>query len=87
MNLSDDERELLNAAAQSQNGDIKHVSTLGGIRLGAGGREFIEAGNPRSEARWIHALQGLEDKGLIEPLTPKRQVFRVTHTGYQIADS
>ena len=87
MNLSDDDRELLNAAAQSQRGDITHVGTFGGVRIGAGDREFIEADNPRSEARWLHALQELEDKGLIEPLSPKRQVFRVTHTGYQIADN
>ena len=65
MNLSDDERELLNAATQSQSGEIKRVSTVGGVRLGAGDREFIEADNPRSEARWLHAIQGLEDKGLI----------------------
>ena len=30
MNLSDDDRELLNAAAQSQRGDITHVGTFGG---------------------------------------------------------
>ena len=87
MNLSDDEGELLNAAAQSQSGQIKCVSTCGGVQLGAGDREFIEPDNPRSEARWIHAIQGLEDKGLIDPLSPKRQVFRVTHTGFQIADN
>ena len=87
MNLSDDERELLNAAAQSQSGEIKRVSTFGGVRLGAGDGEFIEVDNPRSEARWLHAIQGLEDKGLIEPLSPKRQIFRVTHTGFQIADN
>ena len=85
--LSDDERELLNTAAQSQSGDIKCVSTFGGVRLGAGDREFIEAHNPRSEARWLDAIRGLEDKGLIEPLSLERQIFRVTHTGYQIADS
>ena len=28
----------------------------------------------------------LEDKGLIEPLSPKRQMFRVTHTGHQAAE-
>ena len=87
MELSDDARELLDTAAQSQSGDIKHVSTFGGTVLGAGGREFIEPKDRRSEARWIHALQELEDEGFIEALSPKRQVFRVTHRGYQIADS
>ncbi len=85
MNLSDDERELLNVAAQSQSGEIKHVSNFGGV--GAGTRKFTESDNPRSEARWFHAIQGLEDKGLIGPLSPKSQIFRVTHTGYQIADN
>ena len=94
MNLSDDERELLNAAAGSESGVIKCVSMNGGVRLGAGGREFIEdvesAGvqraDPRSEARWLHALRGLEDKGLIEPIGHKREMFRVTHEGYRLSD-
>ena len=85
MNLSDDERELLNAAARSEG--IKYVRTFGGVLLGAGVREFIEADNKRSEAQWTHALEGLENKGLIKPTSPKRQIFDVTHTGYQIADS
>ena len=36
MNLSDDERELLNAAARSEG--IKYVRTFGGVLLGAGVR-------------------------------------------------
>ena len=85
--LSDGERELLDVAARSKGGDLMCVETMGGVRLGAGDREFIAAGDPRSEARWLHALRGLERKGLIEPLSPGGQVFRVTHEGYQRSDA
>ena len=87
LNLSDDERELLDLAAQSRDGHIMHVATLGGVRIDVGNREFVTARDPRSGARWIHALRGLEGKGLIEALSPKRQVFRVTHEGYQRSDA
>ena len=83
--LSDDERELLVAAANPQDGYITHVRTFGGVQIEAGGREFVEGDNQRSAARWAHALQGLEAKGLIESIGVEDDVFEVTDAGFEIA--
>ena len=57
------------------------------------GQILIEPGNRRSEARWQEALKELQRKELIELILPKRQIrttrpiFRLTHRGFQTADS
>lgn len=84
--LSEDAKELLGASVGSKDGQIMAVSTLGGLRMSAGGREFDTEG-PRAEARWKAALEELEDAGFVEPLSYERQVFQVTHRGYQFMDA
>ena len=82
MALSEDARELLSVAAQSPNGEIRN---LGG-RISSGGRRFSTIREPRSRARWSHALEELESKGLVKAHNRARQIFRVTHTGYGVYD-
>ena len=43
-------------------------------------------GGARENARWSGAVDELENYGLIEAGSYKRQVFLVTHIGYQVAD-
>jgi hypothetical protein len=49
-------------------------------------KTLIEPGNPRAEAKWKAAVDDLETMGMIEPLSPERTVFQITHGGYQAAD-
>jgi len=43
--------------------------------------------SPRTRTRWGEALKQLEDKGLIEALSEKRDIFIITHDGYEVADT
>lgn len=84
--LSDGARELLLEAAQDSNGTIMNLGTLGGQMIQTNGRGFVEAGDPRSEARWKGAINELSQLGLIEDRGHKREVFFVTDDGYRLAD-
>ena len=84
--LSNEARELLLAGASAQDGRILNLRTMGGTSISAGKRQFVEPGNPRSEATWEGALQALVRAGLIEDVGHKREIYRVTAKGYEIAD-
>ena len=83
--LSGDAAELLLEATTSD-GNITNFRTLGGAHIGTNSREFSESGNARSEARWASALGELHKNEFIRPLSPKEEMFSVTHEGYQVAD-
>ena len=85
--LSADAIEMLKAAAASKSGDIRVIRTFGGLSVSAGGREFAEAGDRRSEARWEAAIEELERVGFVKALTYKREIFEVTYRGYKFVDA
>ena len=78
--------ELLLEAARA-NGTIISVGTLGGHHVQAGSREFVEPGDPRSEAKWLAAVEELEEARFIEDRAHKGEVFMVTQSGYEYSDS
>lgn len=87
--ISTDAAVLLAYAANDESGQIIMVSTLGGLSVCAGKWNFVDAnanGGARENARWSGAVDELENYGLIEAGSYKRQVFLVTHIGYQVAD-
>ena len=86
LQLSEDAKELLNEAVKSSTREILKAAASGGLTIQAGRRSFTEKGNARSEARWEQALRGLLDHGLVEDPKGKDQVFKVTHTGFEVAD-
>lgn len=81
--LSAEAQELLKAAILDKGGDIMNLRAIGGRILQTNGQNFVEQGNPRSAALWDAALRELEEEGLVEAQGYKREVFRVTHLGYQ----
>lgn len=83
--LSREASELLKTAVAA-GGDIMVIAFLGGSAVQTGGRNFVESGNPRSRAIWEGAVGELEQQGFIQSSDPKRQVFRVTRKGYDMAD-
>jgi hypothetical protein len=66
-------------------GQILHVHFIGGTTVQAGGKNLAED-SARSVAIWEGALSELEDNRLVQSADPKRQVFRVTRDGYDLAD-
>lgn len=80
--------QLLKAAAADPKTTIMRTRTHNsGTSIKTNGRNFVEAGNPRSEAEWEGALKHLEDRGLITDRRGSREVFYVTDSGFQIADA
>ena len=84
--LSEDAKALLGEAALDPSGMILVVRTMGGTKIQAGRNLFGEAGNRRSEARWLQAIDDLEILGLTEDRSGRRNGFEVTHLGFEVAD-
>ena len=85
--ISKDAGVLLVYASDSPAGQITMVRSLVGLSVGAGKWNFVDSnGGAREEARWSGAIDELEQYGLIEAGSYKRQIFAVTNTGYKVAD-
>lgn len=84
--LSAAARELLLEASQDPQGVIMKLATLGGTHVQANNRQFVEANDARSSAKWRGAVDELYNQGLIEDRAHKGEVFFVTDTGYHIAE-
>lgn len=84
--LSDDAKDLL-LSAKNSDGYILYLQYMGGATVQAAGRNFINPeNNPREEARWKAALNELLDRGLLEAVGDKGETFRLTKLGYEVAD-
>lgn len=77
---------ILAVYAAKDDGSITHLSTMGGESISAGGYEFVNPDTPRQEARWMEALDTLVAWKWATSLGSKRQVFRLTNTGFNWAD-
>ncbi|MBY0345299.1 MAG: hypothetical protein K2P98_00350 [Neisseriaceae bacterium] len=90
--LDNDAKELLITAANELHEDSifwgKSLNNHWLIINSRDGRVFFNSAEntPREVAQWENALSILEQQGLIEGLGNKRQYFKVTHDGFQLAD-
>ncbi len=84
--LSREAAFLLKECAADPNATIMNVSYIGGQAIQVRGKNLIEEGNDRSRAIWTSALSELESLGHIEPMSAKRELFRITRAGYDAAD-
>lgn len=82
--LSRDSQVLLKEAVGGD-GQVLRLEALSGTVVQAGGKRLTED-SPRSVATWEGAINELEQYGLIHSPGTKRQVFRVTRKGYEVAD-
>ena len=84
--LSDTAKELLIEASQDGNGHVMMFRYLGGMSVETNGRNFVEQGNPRSEAIWEGAVHELCDLALLQERGYKGEVFSITNDGYHVVD-
>ena len=84
--LSDNAVELLVEGSNDSHGVIQNILTARGLHIATNDREFVDPGDPRSEARWRHALSELLDHQLVEDRTGGGKVFYVTLQGFQVAE-
>jgi hypothetical protein len=84
--LTEEAKTLLLEAAEDQNGTVMHMKMMQGDILQVNKKQLIEQNNPRSRATWLGALNELLNLGLIEDVSFKGQVFRITREGYTMAE-
>ncbi len=84
--LSDEAMQLILAATVGNSGMIMKLAYIGGQHIQTNGKSFGDPRDRRSQARWEHALEQLENERLVVAADDKRQVFKVTEIGYQLAD-
>lgn len=84
--LSKEAAFLLKECAADSSATIMNVSYIGGHTIQVRGKNLIEEGNERSRAIWTSALSELESLDYIEPMSTKRELFRITRAGYEAAD-
>jgi len=82
--ISDDAKQLLLEASKDQHGYIHKLESLGGLEILTNSKSFAIFGDPRSEARWVDALEQLCRFDLVTQ--EGKESFRVTNYGYEIAD-
>jgi hypothetical protein len=82
--LSKDAQELLLESSRDRYGYIMWISSMDGFEIQTNDKCFVEAGNPRSEAKWKKAVQELEQNGLVE--RQSESVLQITSDGYAMAD-
>jgi hypothetical protein len=84
--LSREAAFLLKEAASDRSGQILHLGHLSGTVVQVKGKNLVEDHNERSRATWVGALEDLEREGLIAPTSYKRNIFKVSRQGYEVAD-
>lgn len=84
--LSAEAKELLIEASIDPDGRIMKLKYLSGSSIEANGCNFLSDTTAREKVKWEAALNFLVNKGLVEELYGKGEIFRVTHFGYKIAD-
>lgn len=86
--LSDEAVKLLVAAADTSEGMIMTHRTFSGAIIKAGRIDMLgEDRSPRAAARWIAAIDELDTYGLVQATSPKREIFRLSHAGWEASAS
>jgi len=85
--LSPEAHELLISAADAPDGVVMQINALQGLYIQTNGRNHVEQGNPRSEARWRAALEELVESGYVEDRLGGGELFNITEAGYKVAST
>jgi hypothetical protein len=84
--LSNDAQRLLLAASKSTRGSIMFLEVDEGLIAQVDQQQFVETGNPRSEARWREAVSEFLRVGLIRRPSHESDVIEVAHAGFEYTD-
>jgi hypothetical protein len=85
--ISQDAQELLISAVRDGNGDIYAFRSVRDLSVQVKEKQFVEEGNPRSQARWQKAIEELVKAEYIRDQGYKGEQFEVTADGYDAADA
>jgi hypothetical protein len=85
--LSREAQILLKEATGDRHGYIIRSETMSGYYITSNDKNIVTADDPRKQATWEGAIEELEKFRLIKDQGSKREVFRITREGFEIADS
>jgi hypothetical protein len=85
--LTKEAQELLIEASRDASGQIVVIHYIGGVMLQTHNRQFVEQNNPRSRAVWEGAVEELQRAGLVKMLGDKGEIFQLTRSGYELAET
>lgn len=74
-------------ASQDTHGTVLLRVNTGGLFIFSNKKQFGEAKNPRSRAKWESAVRQLCTLDLLDEAGYKGEVFRMTDLGYKVADA
>lgn len=83
--LSKEAATLLKDAAQDD-GQIIHIRHMSGAMIQTNKISYTDDQTPRTLAIWEGAIDELENLGLIRAANAKREIFRLTREGYEMAE-
>lgn len=84
--LSAEAISILTEAAKDPNGTVLMVEYLAGMSVQTNGRSLVPEGDNRTAAAFRDAVEKLVKLDYLREVGSKREVFEVTHAGYQAAD-
>ncbi len=84
--LSQEEAEILSAAASQKNGSIIKPKSIGARTIQAGGHSFGQD-SPREFAKYEEALDNLITMELVKEVGAKGEMFTLTSRGWKVADA
>lgn len=85
--LTQDAEKLLIEGVNDLYGEIRVIRADAGLFISANGESFCHPdGGPRLEAKWMGALEELEEHDFIKATSYKRTIFTITREGYNYAD-
>lgn len=84
--LGSDAIELLTWASEGNQNTISAFRHLTGTSVVAGVKQFGEGADRRETARWLSAIEELDNAGLIQDVNGKRQLYEMTHEGFLASD-
>ncbi len=85
--LSTEAKTILLEASEDSSGTVIKLAYIGGFHVQTNGKQFVDAGNPRSRAAWEGAIDQLCRFGLLQERGYKGEVFGITNEGYRVADA
>jgi hypothetical protein len=84
--LSDEARQLLDDASKDTEGGILVLRVNEGMVVSTNGKQLVDTGNPRSEAKWEGAIEELVGLGLLVDRGNEGEVFKLTSRGFDLAE-
>lgn len=84
--LTPEAEQLLGEAIQDKHGTVLSLDTLGGSHVQTNEKDFVVAGDPRSEALWKGAIEELVALGYLRQRDLEGEVFTITNHGYRMGD-